>query len=168
MLMTNRFGASLRVLAVTALLMPGIAAAQDRDTQEVQAYVLTDAGLAKYSQATKKLAVLSGGPDDCEDDGGDSQSLDQMTAKLNARPGAKAAIASAGMTTREYVVFSWSLMQNGLAAWALSQPGGKLPAGVSKANVDFYQKHEAALQQLEGVGGDADCDDNRDEDDHEE
>ena len=167
MLMTHGLGTSLRVLAATALLMPAIAAAQDRDAQEVQSYVLTDAGLAKYTQATKKLAALPGGSSACGDDGDGSQSLDAMTARLNAQPGVKAAIASAGMTTREYVVFSWSLMQNGLAAWALSQPGGKLPVGVSKANVDFYNKNEAALQQLQGAG-DADCDDNRDEDDNEE
>jgi hypothetical protein len=88
-----------------------------------------------------------------------------MTAKLNASPGAKAAIQSAGMTTREYVVFSWSLLQTGLAAWAVDQPGGKLPPGASKANVDFYKKNEAALQQLEGAGGD--CEDDRNEDDEE-
>jgi hypothetical protein len=161
-------GATLRAFEVSSLLLPGLAAAQDRDTQEVQAYALTDAGLAKYTQATKKLAALSGGSDACGDDDDGSQSLDAMTAKLNAQPGAKAAIASAGMTTREYVVFSWSLMQNGLAAWAVSQPGGKLPAGVSKANVDFYKRNEAALQQLQGAGGDADCDDNRDENPDEE
>lgn len=165
---TRTPGESIKALAASLiLLLPGLAAAQDRDTQEVQAYVLTDAGLAKYTQATQKLAALSGGSNACEDEGENSQSLDAMTARLNAQPGAKAAIASAGMTTREYVVFTWSLMQNGLAAWAVSQPGGKLPAGVSKANVDFYKKNEAALQQLQGAG-EADCDDNRDEEENEE
>ena len=150
--------------AVTlALLLPGFAVAQDSDAREIQSHVLTAAGLAKYTQATKKIAALPGG--DCDDDGDDSPSLDQMTAKLNASPGAKAAIQSAGMTTREYVVFSWSLLQTGLAAWAVDQPGGKLPPGASKANVDFYKKNEAALQQLEGAGGD--CEDDRNEDDEE-
>jgi hypothetical protein len=110
-----------------ALLLPAFAAAQDRDAREVQGHVLTDAGLAKYTQATKKIAALPGG--DCDDD--DSQSIDQMTAKLNASPGARAAIQSAGMTTREYVVFTWSLLQTGLAAWAVDQPGGKLPQSPS-------------------------------------
>jgi len=168
MAMSRALGRSIKALAIVALLLSGLAAAQDRDTQEVQAYVLTDAGLAKYTQATKKLAALSGGSDECGDDDEGSQSLDAMTAKLNANPAAKSAIASAGMTTREYVVFTWSLMQNGLAAWAVSQPGGKLPAGVSKANVDFYKKNEAAVQQLQGAGDDADCDDNRGEDENEE
>lgn len=144
--------------AVTiALLLSGYAVAQDRDAREVQSHVLTDAGLAKYTQATKKMAALPGG--DCDDD--DAQSVDQMTAKLNASPGAKAAIQSAGMTTREYVVFTWSLLQTGLAAWAVDQPGGKLPPGTSKANVDFYKKHEADLKQLEGLRRDDNCDGDR-------
>lgn len=147
-----------------ALLLPGFSAAQDRDAQEVQSQVLSDAGLAKYTQATRKLAALPGG--DCDD--GDSQSIDQMTAKLNASPGAKAAIQSAGMTTREYVVFTWSLLQTGLAAWAVDQPGGKLPPGTSKANVDFYKKHAAELQQLEGLRQGDDCDDDREDDEYDE
>ena len=155
--------------AVTlALLLPGFAVAQDSDAREIQSHVLTAAGLAKYTQATKKIAELPGG--DCDDDGDDgddgddSQSLDQMTAKVNAAPGAKAAIQSAGMTTREYVVFTWSLLQTGLAAWAVDQPGGKLPPGTSKANVDFYKKHEADLKQLEGLRQDDDCEEDQEDD----
>ncbi len=148
-----------------ALLLPGFAAAQDRDTQEVQKYTLTDAGLAKYTQATKKIAALPAGSAACEDDGGDSQSIDETTAKLNASPGAKAAIQSVGLTTREYVVFSWSLLHSGLAAWAGDQAGGKLPAGTSKANVDFYKKHEAELKKLEILKQADDCEEDSGEDD---
>ena len=142
----------------SALLASPLAAAQDRDAQEVAGYALMDTGLAKYTKATKNLAALPGSkPGDC-DTGTDSMSLDEMVAALDGVRGAKAAIQSAGMTTREYVVFSWSILHNGLAAWAISQPGGKLPAGTSKANVDFYQKHEAELQQLEALKPDEDCD----------
>ena len=157
----------LGVLAAT-LLLPGFAAAQDRDAQEVASYTLTDAGLAKYTKATKSLATLpSSKPGDC-DTGDDSMSLTEMVAALDGVPGAKAAIQSAGMMTREYVVFSWSILHNGLAAWAISQPGGKLPAGTSKANVDFYQKHEAELQQLETLRQDEDCDEDQAEEESEE
>lgn len=142
----------------SALLASPPAAAQDRDAEAVAGYALTDAGLAKYIKATKNLAALPGSkPGDC-DTGADSMSLDEMVAALDGVPGAKAAIQSAGTTSREYVLFSWSILHNGLAAWAISQPGGKLPAGTSKANVDFYQKHEAELQQLEALKQDDDCD----------
>jgi hypothetical protein len=151
-----------------ALLASPFAAAQDRDTQEIVAYVLTDAALAKYIKATKNLAALPGSkPGDC-DAGDDSMSLAEMTAAFDGVPGVKAAIQSAGMTTREYVVFMWSLLHNGLAAWGISQPGGKLPAGTSKANVDFYKRHEAELQQLETVKQDDGCDEEPVEEEPEE
>ena len=144
------------------LLFAGVevAPAQDADTAEVQRYVLTDAGLAKYSQATQKLATLPADAATCADDEDDAsgQSIGQMVANLSARPGAKAAVQSAGMSLREYVVFSMSLFQNGLAAWALDQPGGKLAAGVSKANVDFVRKHNAELKKLQAFGGADACD----------
>ena len=47
-------------LAATTMLLiaPHLAQAQDADAQEVLRYTLTEAGLAKYSQATKQLAAL--------------------------------------------------------------------------------------------------------------
>jgi len=143
------------VLAVSIVAV----AAQDADTQEVQRYALTDAGLAKYTQATQKLAALPTGPVNCNDDGDDAKSLDAMVAEISAKPGAQAAIQSAGMTPREYVVFSMSLLQNGIAAWAVKQPGGSLPAGVAKANVDFVNRHDADLKKLEAMSQGAECSD---------
>jgi hypothetical protein len=61
------------------------------------------------------------------------------------------------------VVFSFSLLQTGRGAWAADQPGGKLPPGTSKANVDFYKQHQADLKKLETFRQSDDCDDNRDD-----
>jgi len=72
------------------------------------------------------------------------------------------------MTAREYLVFSFSLFQSGVAAWALSQPGGTLPPGVSKANVDFYRAHEQALKKLAPQQDSDSCDDRDDESAEEE
>jgi len=158
---------SRALLAVTslALMLPALSQAQaDRDTQEINSYVLTDAGLARYTKATQALGPLAKkASSDCDDD--NPQSLDQMVAAFNAIPGAKATIQSAGMTTREYVVFSWSILQNGIAAWGLSQPGGKLPPGVSMANVDFYRRNEAALAKLGEATQSDDCGNDEVEDD---
>lgn len=164
----SRFHRLLSVLTLALLLLPPLAIADDE--QEIQKYVLTDAGLAKYSAATKKLAELPPDAAACEDedDGDDSQSIDDAAAKLSASPAAKAAIQSAGLTPREYVVFSFSLLQNGLGAWAADQPGGKLPPGTSKANVDFYKKHQADLKKLEIFRQGDDCDDDREDDEFDE
>lgn len=164
MLKLLRFTSAAMAALSMALLLPGSASAQDRDTQEVSRYTLTEAGLAKYSQATKKIAALPGAQQsDCDDDDSESMSLDQMAAKFDATPGVKAAIQSAGMTTREYVVFMWSIFQNGMAAWALEQPGGKLPAGTSNANVDFYKNHQAEIAKLEAPNKGDDCGEQADE-----
>jgi hypothetical protein len=156
--MTNGFhlARAFAFAAAISFATPCVAASSDSDHREVSAYALTEAGLAKFTKATKNLASVPGA---CKDEGNDDgqsgkQSIDEMVAEINATAGAQAAIRSAGLTTREYVVFMFSMLQNGMAAWALSQPGGKLPPGVSKSNVDFYNKHEAALAAL---GDDFEC-----------
>jgi len=143
------------------------AVAQDRDAQEVSRYALTESGLAKFAQATRNIATVPGACEREEDDDSDDlKSIDQMVAKLNSVPGIQAAIQSAGMTSREYVVFMFSMMQNGMAAWAVSQPGGKLPPGISQANVDFYKQHETAMAAI--GEGDPCGDDSGDEEEPEE
>ncbi|MDH4260292.1 MAG: hypothetical protein OEW16_08295, partial [Gammaproteobacteria bacterium] len=144
----------------------------DGDTQEINAYVLTDAGLARYTNAIAALGSIakqqSGDCDEDSDEDSDEdngKSIDQLEAKINAVPGAKAAFQSAGMTAREYIVFSMSIFQAGMASWAMNQAGAKLPAGVSMTNVEFYRKNEAALTRLGEATQSDDCGDRETEDD---
>jgi hypothetical protein len=157
---TFRHIASSLILASLPLLVPTVASAQDADLAEIQRYSLSEAALAKYTNATKSLAELGAR---CEDDESgqesESQSIDAMVATIGSVPGASDAVQAAGMTLREYVVFSMSLLQNGLAAWAANQPGGTLPPGVSKANVDFVTKHDAELKQLAALDSRDTCGD---------
>lgn len=140
------------ILAIAFLFLAMTVLAQDRDTQEINRYVLTEAAFAKYMKATQKLQPLAGqlsaGDTDDEES---SKSISELVARIDAVPEAKAAIKSAGISTREYVVLGLSLFQNGVAAWALDQPGGQLPPGVSRANVDFCKKHEASIQKLQAL-----------------
>lgn len=167
-LLPSRHRSRVIIVLTVALLASSGAHAQDfpdRDTREISNYVLTEAGLAKYSQATRNLDAIakeSTSAGACDDDS--ATSLDAAVARIDSMPGAKAAIKSAGMTTREYLLFTWSVFQNGVAAWALSQPGGKLPPGASMANVNFYRSHEAALKEL-GQSASGDCDDDGGDDD---
>ena len=135
----------------------------DGDTREVMSFALTEPGFAAYTQASRNLMpLMQRMPNDCQ--GENARSLDDLAARLDAVPGIKAAITSAGMTTRAYVVFSWSLLTNGIAAWALDQPGAKPPSGTTKANVDFIKKHQAEIQKLDVLQKFGDCDDREDED----
>ena len=151
---TVQLTGGLLAALVISFLTGSPAFAQDADSQEITRYTLTEAGLAKYTKASQNLAALPGGAPGCandDDSDSDSNSIAELAGKLDASPAAKAAVQSAGMTSREYVVFSMSLLQSGLAAWGLSQPGGKLPPGVNKANVDFVNSHGPQIDQLKGL-----------------
>jgi len=167
--MFDRLRVGRRALAaiVATLLAPAALPAPpavDRDTREISAFVLTETAFTKYVQATKKLQAgryRSAAPCDDSDDG---ESIDAQVAHVDAIPGATAAVRSAGLSTREYVVIGWSLFQAGMAAWAVSQPGAKLPAGVTMANVNFYRAHEATIKTLGLTSRSDDCEDDRDDD----
>jgi hypothetical protein len=85
-------------------------------------------------------------------------SLNDMAARMDAVPAVQAALKTAGMTAREYILFSLSLFQNGMAVWALDQPGGALPPGTSAENVTFYRAHKAELEKLGELTSEMDCD----------
>jgi hypothetical protein len=160
--MLNTFQTMLvvTVAIAIALVAPEGTEAQnlaDRDTKEVADYVLTDAALAKYTKAAHKLEpLMEQVPKNCDDEG--PQSLNGMAARIDAVPNVKSALTSAGMTSREYLLFSFSLFQNGMAVWALEQPGGALPPGTKPANVTFYRAHKAELEKLGELTREMDCD----------
>jgi hypothetical protein len=160
--MFNTFKAMLAITGAftLALLSLGVARAQgltDLDTKEIAGYVLTDAALAKYTKAVHKLQpLMEQVPKNCDDES--PQSLNGIAARMDGVPAVKSALKAAGMTSREYLVFSLSVFENGMAAWALEQPGGKLPPGVKIANVNFYRAHKAELEKLGELTKQADCD----------
>jgi hypothetical protein len=153
------FRSALFAVAVAAVLLSATAQDfADADTREVAAYTLTEAALTKYKQATANLGAIAERIACQDDDDDGEQSIAALVARIDGMPAAKAAIQSAGMTSREYIVFTFSLLTNALAGWAADQPGGQLPPGTSKANVDFLRAHEAELQALDLSAGD-DCED---------
>ena len=160
--MFNAFRATLAgtaafVIAWSTPIWSGAQNPADRDAREVADYMLTDAGLAKYTQAVRKLQPLMGqSAENCDSEG--AQSLNDKAAQMDGVPGVKSALTSAGMTSREYLLFSFSVFQNGLAVWALEQPGGKLPPGVKLANVNFVRAHKAELEKLGELTKPSDCD----------
>jgi hypothetical protein len=129
----------------------------DADTREVRAYTLTDASFAKYVNATHKLREVKF--ENCVDDDDDDaqDTIASSVARIDAVPGAKAAIQAAGLSSREYVVLAYALLENGMASYLLQTPGGKLPDGVNTANVDFVRRHSSELHQLANETEDESC-----------
>ena len=144
----------LWVLALALLLaLPRFATGQDADTREINAYRLTDATLAKYVRAARAMAPAVKAAQDAEDeddaDEEESPSISKLVAWYDAKPEARRAITGAGLTTREYVVFTFALFQAGMGAWMVEQQGwSKLPPEFARANVEFYQRHRASLDSL--------------------
>jgi hypothetical protein len=134
--------AGAALLAVCAALAADL---PEADTREIQSFVLTEEGLARYMRATRglkgiEIAACGEAPD--------VASIADAAARIDAVPAAKAAVKSAGMTSREYVVFAFTLIETGFAAYVLETPGGRLPPGVNRANVAFFREHAGELQQL--------------------
>lgn len=151
-------------LAICLAWFPCSAVLADADSREVGAYRLTDAGLQKYLQAVRNLSELGAhAPGTCDDegadDGDDVTSIDAAVARIVATPGASKALQSAGMAPREFVVFSMSVLQAGLASWALEQPGGTLPPDVRMENVNFFRKNQAAMDKARQESTPGRCED---------
>ncbi len=125
--------------------------------------MLTDAALAKYERAVSNLRPLAEQISSCDEEIPDS--IGDMAARIDRIPAAKAAIASAGLPTREFVVFMFAAFRAGLAVWAAEQPGGELPPGVSKANVEFYRANREKIEGIPRLGNG--CDDSQEEEDPE-
>lgn len=149
-----RFVTSLVLAAALALAAAAPAgAAGDGGAKEVSAYKLTDAGLARYANATRRLdEAVRRSPALCaeraNDDSEDTKTLDQLVAKIDASPPMRQAIQGAGMTSREYAIFSLAMLQTAMASWALEQTGGKLAPGASMDNVNFYRRNQAAITKI--------------------
>jgi len=163
--MTRRNSARSASLACAAcLVLPFVVWAQDpadADTREVSNYRLSEPALAEYAAATRALApVLANNMQGCDDSG--NESLAGLAARLDAVPGASAALSGASMSSREYVVFMLAAFQAGMGAWALTEGQGELPPGFSAENVAFYQAHEAELQELAALLPQDDCGDEGD------
>ncbi|HEX9705077.1 MAG TPA: hypothetical protein VGA20_07510 [Gemmatimonadales bacterium] len=141
--------------AAGALLGAPLKAQSDEDL--LSRYRLTENAYAKYVQASRNMIAAwkadstAFKDEEEEEDEGDDPTIADLAAQYDGHPATKRAITSAGMTTREFVTFTFSLFQAAAAAWLVKQRQGKLdnlPAGTPRENVLFYQQHEAELQRL--------------------
>lgn len=148
--MRTRLTARAGVIVMMVALLPLLTAvAQNADTREIATYRLTDSTLTRYLRASRALAAVPT-PRSAEDEKDeDDPSIALIAAKYDSIPAARRAITGAGLTTREYVVFTFALFQAGMAAWVVEQQGwSKLPPDVARANVEFYQRHKAQIDSM--------------------
>ncbi len=156
----RRSPVALLALGLAAVLSAGAArplAAQADDAATLAAYRLTEAKLGQFVRATRAVVAAAKNPAMQaemkalgEQDDDDAESIADVAAKLERIPTFRRAVASSGMTMRDYVTFQFALFQAAFAQAMLEQypDKAKLPEGISQANVDFVRTHKAQIEQI--------------------
>jgi hypothetical protein len=147
-----------QVFAILVLSLASTAAAQsqpDADLKAISATTLTMPRYKQYLDATVNLANLAAKDPGLKNrlEGFGNQSLAEQIKLLDRVPQVRGAITATGLTTRDYVLTQGALLQAGMA-YAMTKGSG-VPvdsvvkkAGVSRANLEFYQKNEAEIGRL--------------------
>ena len=127
----------------------------EADLKAINAHTLTLANYKQYLDATVNLAnVAAKNPQVVKRlDGFGNKPLAEQVQLLDGVPQVRGAITATGLTTRDYVLTQGALLQAGMA-YAMTKDA-KMPAdsvikkaGVSRANLEFYQKNEAEIGRL--------------------
>lgn len=141
---------------------PAASQSGDEELKDIASYHLTMDKIDKYIAAERNLAAKAKsmspeerkafeerGDQDSENDA----SLDDMVKKFDSEPVLKSAIQEAGLSTREFVMLTMSMMQSGMAAAVLKmRPNDNQDSLIrsmqaNPENVKFYQEHEAEITQ---------------------
>ena len=159
-------GLSLAAVAAdasTAAAQPGGEMAQLFNDPALANYRLTTGNLSKFVRATNALKELEDEDFDLEDrfDMDDAEGIDigRMAAAFDSEPRIKNAINGAGMTSRDYLTFLFSMIQ-AMFGSVMVQMGGEealadLPAGALKDNIAFFLEHQDEFEALD-IGDDED------------
>jgi hypothetical protein len=148
-------GAALAVALTTPLQAQtssgGFSAAE---RQALMSHRLTMDNVRKMFDASSKLTALSKKDPTLGDvkPGEEAKSMAELTAKMDALAPAKAAIASSGLKTDEFVLTLFEL-QYVRSAVLLKEMGGDAAEGVenlpvSPANLQFYTANRAEIDKL--------------------
>jgi hypothetical protein len=125
--------------------------ANDPDLKALAAYRLEMSNVKKVGAAMKEFEALSEkDPSLAKTANVNAKTLDETVKKIEAEPRAMAVLKRNGLSARDYVMTTMTLMTAGMVA-AFEKAGTKmngLPPGVSQANVDFVKAHEKEIQAL--------------------
>lgn len=151
--------------ATTAAGTPAPAASADNELKDITKYRLSMDKIDKYIAAQRNVALKAKNLSPAEkaamearNENGDANtdaSLDDMQKKIDSEPLMKSAIQDAGLSTREFVMITMSMMQSGMAAGVLklrpkdNQDSLIRAMQASPENVKFYQDNEAEITRKE-------------------
>lgn len=123
---------------------------EDPDVQALLDYRLTDEGLDSFMQASRNLAAVAKADPGLETrmEAPEDASIADLAAMYDSEPAVRKAIASADLTSEEYVTFMYSVMQAGMAAWMVKEHGQEIPYGTPRENVDYYIANEEKIAAM--------------------
>lgn len=136
-------------------LLPVLAQGQALDPSTV---TLNAAGAEKFIRATQAMAASGQGPN--MQGGGPGMDLAKVKASIDANPAAQTALASAGISSTDYVLFLGAAMQS-MMVGQMEQAGMRnmLPPGVTKrpsqGNIDFMKANLDLFQRSMTPGASA-------------
>ena len=162
-----------RILAIAGLSLAAVAAdasiaaaqpdmgalGQMFDDPALASYRLTSSNLTKFLAATQALNGLDGDSFDLEDqidmDNPEDVNIADIAAAFDGEPRVKNAINGAGLSSREYVTFLFSMLQAMFGSIAVQMGGdealAQMPNGVLKQNIQFFLEHQ---DEFEALGND--------------
>lgn len=151
--------------ATTAAGTPAPTASAGNELNDITQYRLSMDKIDKYIAAQRNVALKAKNLSPAEkaamearNENGDANtdaSLDDMQKKIDSEPLMKSAIQDAGLSTREFVMITMSMMQSGMAAGVLklrpkdNQDSLIRAMQASPENVKFYQDNEAEITRKE-------------------
>ncbi len=147
----------------------------DAELADIQSYKLSMDKIDKMLAAQRILAAKAKAMTPAEreamrargdTDSDPNQSLDDMTRRIDSEPMVRDAIREAGLSPREYVLITMSMMQTGMADAVLkmrpkdNQDSLIREMKANPANVEFYREHQAEITaktkaleaEMKGVG----------------
>lgn len=135
--------------------VPDAASGNDGDMQEVRDYTLSVDDVQKWAQATRELKKIQKahpeiGEVDCANCG-----IAEYETQIERIPGAADAVDNAGLSTHEYAVIGWAVIEAATVS-ATAQPGTAqekdliAKTRVNPANVRFWREHGKQFQAMLG------------------
>jgi hypothetical protein len=144
-----------RVLSLSVMLslvcIPFVQADVKADLKEVHSFQLTEKRLDQYAQVLRNMGEeAEKNPELAKQDNslGANASINDMVAAFDKIPPVKKSIETAGMNTREFVLFQMDLMSAAMGHYLVQQTQ-KLPPEFPAEHAKFYKDHQEKLKALE-------------------
>jgi hypothetical protein len=137
----------------TSPLDPGSSPGQalGDDEAALASYSLTMARIEGWRRASENLRQLGEEEpalaETWQTENADAGSIDEMVTRMEQEPRVRRVIEGAGISSRDYVLTTFGLLQ-AMFAQAAVEAGQPLPPEVNSANVEFVREHRAEIEAM--------------------